>query len=133
MVAVLMIFAAALPAQAPTYDLVGSVRDVMIDIVYPTSDALFYIERSPPKTEVEWNAIRNQALMLAESGNLLMLPGRARDQGNWVRNARTMIASARAAYRAASDKNMAGILAQSDALTAACVTCHRQYRSDYRK
>lgn len=133
MVAVLMIFAAALPAQAPTYDLVGSVRDVMIDIVYPTSDVLFYIERSPPKTEVEWNAIRNQALMLAESGNLLMLPGRARDQRNWVRNARTMIASARAAYRAALDKNMAGILAQSDALTEACVTCHRQYRSDFRK
>src|SRR5579863_847853 len=96
--AIFAMFAAALPAQAPAYELVGSVREIMIDIVYPTSDALFYIERSPPKTEVEWNAIRNQALMLAESGNLLMLPGRARDQANWTRDARTMIQSARAAY-----------------------------------
>lgn len=82
-------------AQAPSYELVGSMSQLMIDIIYPTSDALFYIERSPPKTEVEWNGIRNQALMLAESGNLLMLPGRARDQGDWVKNARMMIDAAR--------------------------------------
>lgn len=128
-----IVCAAALPAQAPTYDLTGSVGELMIDIVYPTSDALFYIERSPPKTEVEWNAIRNQALMLAESGNLLMLPGRARDQEKWVRDARTMIESARAAYKAAVAKNMAGILAESDRLTEACVTCHRDYRPNFRK
>lgn len=134
--AILAIFALAAmptPAQAPSYELVGSVSRLMIDIIYPTSDALFYIERSPPKTEVEWNAIRGQALMLAESGNLLMLPGRARDQGNWIRNARTMIEAARQAYQAAAAKDMKGILAQSDRLTEACVTCHREYRPNYRK
>ncbi|HLH38017.1 MAG TPA: hypothetical protein VKX39_02625 [Bryobacteraceae bacterium] len=120
-------------AQAPTYELIGSVSQVMIRIIYPTSDALFYIERAPPKTEVEWNAIRNQALTLAESGNLLMLPGRAPDQGNWIKDTKMMMAAARAAYKAALAKDMAGILAQSDALTESCVACHRQYRPDYGK
>ena len=120
-------------AQAPTYELVGSVSAVMVGIIYPTSDALFYIERSPPKTEVEWNAIRNQALTLAESGNLLLLPGRLRDQGNWVKDTKMMIEAARAAYKAAMAKDMDGILAQSDALTESCVTCHRQYRPNYGK
>jgi hypothetical protein len=128
-----LLAAPAMLAQAPSFELVGNVGQLMIDIIYPTSDALFYIERAPPKTEVEWNAIRNQALMLAESGNLLMLPGRARDQGDWIKNARTMIEAARYAYKAALAKNMSGILAQSDRLTEACVVCHREYRANYGK
>jgi hypothetical protein len=48
---------------------------LMIDIIYPTSDAVFYIGREPPKTDKEWNDFRGQALMLAESGNLLMMEG----------------------------------------------------------
>lgn len=131
---ILALFAAtAMLAQAPSFELVGSVSQLMIDIIYPTSDALFYIERSPPKTEVEWNAIRNQALMLAESGNLLMLPGRARDQGNWIKDSRTMIEVARDAYKAALAKDMNGILAQSDRLTESCVACHSEYRPNFGK
>jgi hypothetical protein len=134
MPSILAILAAtAMVAQAPSYELVGSTSQLMIDIIYPTSDALFYIERSPPKTEVEWNGIRNQALMLAESGNLLMLPGRARDQGDWVKDARIMIDAAREAYKAALAKDMSGVLAQSDRLTESCVTCHQQYRPNYHK
>ncbi|HUA84797.1 MAG TPA: hypothetical protein VMB85_13115 [Bryobacteraceae bacterium] len=131
--AIFVLTAAAMPAQAPSYELVGSVSRLMIDIIYPTSDALFYIERSPPKTDVEWNAIRGQALMLAESGNLLMLPGRARDQGNWMKDSKELIDAARLAYQAAAAKDMRGVLDQSERLTQACVTCHRQYRSNYGK
>ncbi len=128
-----IITASAAKAQAPSYDPVGNMSQLMIDIIYPTSDALFYIERSPPKTEVEWNAIRNQALMLAESGNLLMMPGRARDQDNWIKDSRLMIEAARAAFKAALAKDMAGVLAQSDRLTESCIACHKQYRPNYGK
>jgi hypothetical protein len=128
-----MLTVTAALAQAPTFEPVGSMSQLMVGIIYPTSDALFYIERSPPKTDVEWNAIRNQALILAESGNLLMMPGRARDQDNWIKDSKMMIAAARDAYKAAVAKNMDGVLAQSDALIASCVACHKQYRPNYGK
>lgn len=129
----LILAASAAVAQAPSYEPVGNMSQLMINIIYPTSDALFYIERSPPKTEAEWNVICTQALMLAESGNLLMMPGRARDQDNWTKDSKAMIDAARAAYKAALAKDMAGILALSDRLTESCVTCHRQYRPNYGK
>ena len=81
----------AATAQAPSFQPVGTVSQLMINIIYPTSDAIFYIERTPPKTDVEWNAIRNQTLMLAESGNLLMMGGRAKDQGKWAELSRALI------------------------------------------
>ena len=63
---------------------VGSMSELMVKIIYPTSDALFYVESRTPKTESEWTALEGQALMLAESANLLMMPGRARDQKQWM-------------------------------------------------
>src|SRR6185437_12558692 len=105
-------------AQAPTYQPVGTMGQLMINIIYPTSDAIFYVERTPPKTQVEWNALANQALMLAESGNLLMMPGRARDQGNWIKDAKLMVDAGAAAYKAAQAKDMAGIVAVNDKLYA---------------
>jgi hypothetical protein len=36
-------------AQAPPpFQPVGSTRQLMIDIIYPTSDAIFYVDREPP-------------------------------------------------------------------------------------
>jgi hypothetical protein len=120
------------PSQS-VYQRVGNMSQLMINIIYPTSDALFYIERSPPKTEVEWNLIRNQALMLAESGNLLMMPGRARDQGEWIKDSKMLVDVGAAAYKAAQAKDMDAILALNDQLYNACVVCHKQYRPNYGK
>lgn len=128
-----LLFAAAAFAQAPSYQPVGTMSQLMVNIIYPASDAIFYIERNPPKTEVEWNAVRSQALMLAESGNLLMMPSRARDQGNWIKDSKMMIDAAAAAYKAALAKDMNGVLAVSDRLTESCIACHRQYRPGYGK
>jgi len=129
----LIFIASAAIAQAPSFQPVGSMSQLMVNIIYPTSDALFYIERTPPKTDVEWNLISNQALMLAESGNLLMMPGRARDQGNWITDSKMLVDVGAAAYRLALAKDMNGILALNDQLNASCVVCHQQYRPNYRR
>ena len=120
-------------AQAPSFQPVGSMSELMIRIIYPTSDALFYIERDPPKTDAQWNAIRTQALMLAESGNLMLLPNRQRDQGDWIKETKVMIDLAATAYRAALAKDMNGILAVNDKLADSCIVCHQQYRANYPK
>ena len=132
-VSILFFLAAGASAQAPSFQPVGTVSQLMIDLIYPSSDAIFYIERAPPKNEVEWNAIRAQALLLAESGNLLMMAGRVRDQGNWMKDSKMLIDAGTAAYKAASAKDMTAILALNDQLNAACVTCHEQYRPNYHK
>lgn len=110
---------------------VGSMGDLMVKIIYPASDALFYIESRTPQTEAEWNVLEGQALMLAESANLLMLPGRARDQKQWMADARLMLDAGDAALKAIKAKNVAGVAAVSEELLASCTTCHQHYRPGY--
>jgi cytochrome c556 len=110
---------------------VGSMSDLMVKIIYPTSDALFYIESRTPKTDAEWNVLEGQALTLAESANLLMMPGRARDKTQWMADAKLMLDAGALAVKAAKTKNVAAIAALSDQLLESCTTCHKHYRPGY--
>lgn len=105
---------------------------LMIDVIYPTSDAIFYVERNPPKNDQDWGVLRTNALTLAESGNLLMMGARARDQGDWIKDAKLLVDAGNAAYKAARAKDLNAVAAVNDQLYAACVTCHQQYRPNYR-
>jgi len=128
------LLAMAAIAQAPApFQPVGNMSQLMIDIIYPTSDALFYVDRDPPKNQHEWSLLRGQALMLAESGNLLMMEGRARDQENWIKYSKTMIDIGTTAFKAAQAKDLDGIRALNDPLNDVCVNCHLQYRPGYQK
>ena len=121
-------------AQAPSnFQIVGTVSQLMIDIIYPSSDALFYIERTPPKTDHDWNVIRANALTPAESGNLLLMGYRQRDQDRWVKDTKLMIDAGTAAFRAAQKKDMQAILDLNDQLYQSCVVCHKDYRPNYGK
>jgi cytochrome c556 len=121
---------AASTDRPPTRN-VGSMSDLMVKIIYPTSDALFYIESRTPKSDAEWTALEGQALMLAESANLLMMPGRARDQNQWMADAKLMLDAGAAAVKAAKARDVAAIAALSDQLMESCTTCHKNYRPGY--
>jgi hypothetical protein len=129
-----VIFVAALAfGQTPSsFQPVGNMSQLMIDVIYPTSDAIFYVERNPPKNEQDWGLLRTNALTLAESGNLLMMGSRARDQGDWIKDAKLLVDAGSAAFKAARAKDLNAVLAVNDQLYAACVTCHQQYRPNYR-
>lgn len=122
------------PSQAPTtFHPVGTMQQLMIDMIYPASDAIFYVDRDPPKKPQDWELLRMQALTLAESGNLLMMEGRARDRKNWIMESRMLIDIGGKAYKAAQAKDIDGIRALNDSLNAACVVCHYQYRPGYHR
>ena len=110
---------------------VGSMSDLMVKIIYPTSDALFYVESRTPKDEAEWNTFEGQMLTLAESANLLMMPGRARDQKQWMADAKLMLDAGALAVKAAKTKNVEAVSALSDQLLESCTTCHKHYRPGY--
>ena len=120
-------------ADRPPTRNVGSMSDLMVKIIYPTSDALFYIESRAPKTDSEWTALEGQALMLAESANLLMMPGRARDQQQWMADSKLLLEAGTAALAAVKARDIAAISALSDQLLESCTSCHRHYRPNYGK
>jgi hypothetical protein len=122
---------ASLDALAEHSYRVGTMSELMVDIIYPASDAVFYIATRTPTTSEEWAVLQGQTLMLAESANLLMMPDRARDLDQWMRDARLMLDAGEAAYRAAKDRDVAALEALSDPLNESCVTCHQHYRPDY--
>ena len=105
--------------------------ELMVHMIYPTSDAVFYISSRTPKTDAEWAELQAKTLTLAESANLLMMPGRARDQDRWMKDARLMLDAGWAAFKAAKAKDVAALEALSDQLYESCVTCHKNYRPDY--
>lgn len=112
---------------------VGTMSELMVRIIYPASDALFYIESRTPKTESEWGALEGQSLMLAESANLLMLPGRARDQQQWMTDSRLMLDAAADALAAAKKRDVDGIVLVGERLLESCTSCHKTYRKNYGK
>jgi len=103
----------------------------MVKIIYPSSDAIFYITTRTPKTEAEWGDLQGKALAVAESANLLMMPGRARDQTRWMDDAKLMLDVGRAAFRAARAKDVAALEALNDQLYTSCTSCHQHYRPNY--
>jgi len=122
---------AASATPAPAQQRVGTMAELMADIIYPSSDAIFYITTREPTNDVEWNAFRAKTLVLAESANLLMMPGRARDQDRWMADSKLMLDVGNAAFRAAKRKDVAAIEALNDQLYQSCVTCHMHYRANY--
>ena len=109
----------------------STMSELMVKIIYPASDAIFYITTREPKTQVEWEELQGKALAVAESANLLMMPGRARDQDRWMDDAKLMLDAGRAAFRAAKAKDVAALDALNDQLYTSCTSCHQHYRTNY--
>ena len=110
---------------------VSTMSELMVKIIYPASDAIFYITTREPKSEAEWVELQGKALAVAESANLLMMPGRARDQDRWMDDARLMLEAGRAAFKAAKAKDVAALEALNDQLYTSCTSCHQHYRTNY--
>ena len=107
----------------------ASVKQLMLDLIHPASnDILLFVNRGAPKTDAEWAGVRRSALTLEESGNLLTMRGRARDQGDWVKDANMLADVGRAAYQAAEAKDWSALAQLTESLDASCTTCHKQYR-----
>ena len=119
--------------QTPVTARIGTMSELMVHMIYPTSDAVFYISSRTPKSDTEWAELQAKTLTLAESASLLMMPGRARDHGQWMKDARLMLDAGWAAFKAAKAKDVAALEALSDQLYESCVTCHKNYRPDYGK
>jgi hypothetical protein len=129
-IAIMFLFlAGTATADAPTFEPVGNILQLMIAIITPSSDVVFKASANVPKDDKEWAIVQNNALILAESGNLLMLPGRAKDGGDWIKDSRALVDAGTAAWKAANAKNIDDVTVVGDQILAACKACHQKYNS----
>jgi hypothetical protein len=126
-----LLLCGAVFAQPPSepFPPAATVKQLMLDLIHPSSnDILLAIYRGGPNEEKEWAVVRRSAVTLAESGNLLMMRGRARDSADWMKDAKLLVDAGNAAYKAAQAKDGNALAGLAGALDASCMTCHKQYR-----
>ena len=116
---------------------VATVDQIMDAIVIPASQAVFdaviYDNGAlvqAPANDDDWFRLQMQALAVAEAGNLLQLPPRAKDNGDWASMSRALTDAAVAVGQAAEAKNVDELLRTGGAMYTTCTACHRKYVPD---
>jgi hypothetical protein len=112
------------------------VVDPAVDVIWD-SVATIYTEAGTrevaPHTDEQWAAVRNSAATVAESGNLLMMEGRARDRTEWMSAARALTVAANRALEAAESRNVKALFTAGEGIYDACSACHLRYASHLNK
>jgi hypothetical protein len=125
----------------PPYKPVVDVKQLMQGIVDPASDVVWEsvatiftkdgVEERRPRTKEQWENVRNHAMMLAEAGNLLMMPPRAKDGEQWMKRSQELVDTATVALRAAEAQNVDQLLQVGGVIDEACENCHKKYWPNY--
>lgn len=124
------------PALVTPYRAVADLKQLMNWVIDPAAQTVWKsvgtvveeeVRDFAPTTDEEWAQIRNAAATLAESGNLLMMDGRARDHGEWMTKARRLIDMANEARKAAAARDADALFAAGGRIYEACADCHAKY------
>ena len=142
------------PANA-TQEVHANLNQLMRGVLYPAANVVFFAQAEDPgdvkpvpgqdpsmatdplaSTFGGWQAIENGALALAESANLLLIPGRVCSNGvpapmtdpAWARFVQQVRDAGMTAYKAAQAKDRDKMIDISEPLSAACAGCHRRWR-----
>ena len=114
----------------PLHDLMVQVIDPNTDVVWAASGVMvdFHGEHDlSPTTDAGWAKVHDAAAVVAESGNLLLLPGRLRPGKTWTRQVQKLSALGLAAMAAADARDKAAMLRIGGDIHDACEECHRVY------
>jgi hypothetical protein len=110
------------PAADLLWDAVGTVIDETGETHWePVSED----ERTGPKPS--WMQVRLGTMALAESANLLMMEGRARDQDQWIRFSEQLADAAMQAFEAAEAEDADRVFELGEAVYNTCNNCHQLY------
>ena len=120
-------------AEPITAKPVVSMSEFMLEMIFPTSNELFYVGREEDKSQKDWNDLRNNMVMLAESANLLMAENRAKDKDQWMKDAKLLRDVATKALRLAKAKDLEALKALNDEAYESCQSCHVHYRPGYKR
>ena len=115
---------------------IGTMKELMVNLIFPTSNEIFYVGREEKKSEKDWIDLQNNALILAESANLLMAENRAagkQDKDRWIKDAKLLQDVGAKAFKFANARDLPGLEALNDDLYESCQSCHEHYRPGYKR
>lgn len=143
------------PATNAAQQVHADLNQLMRGVLYPAANVVFSAQADNPgdvkfvpghdpsmstdpltSTFGGWLAVENAALALAESANLLSIPGRNCSNGvaaptkdpAWTAFVQDVRDASMSAYKAAQAKDQEKMIALAETLNAACVGCHRKWR-----
>ena len=136
-VAILTHLACGEAPQGPPFKPVADVKELMKTVIDPSADTLWEasgaivtatatIERTPSNDE-EWAKVRNAAVVLAESGNLLMMLPRAKDKDLWMKRSQELVDTGAEAWKAAEAHDAERLFTVGGDVYDACTHCHQDY------
>lgn len=125
------------PPPPPPFNTTLTLPQLMDWVLDPAADGIWdsvgWVSTSKgekaitPHTDAEWESVRNSAATLMEASNLLMLSGRAKDNGEWMAHSKRLGKAAQKALLAAQAKDVNGVFIAGSEIDAACEACHIQY------
>jgi hypothetical protein len=80
-----------------------------------------------PENDEAWTEVRHAAMGLAETGNLLMLEGHAKDREDWLLFSQQLRDRSVEAAKAADARNADQLLDAGGRIYEVCENCHRKY------
>ena len=117
---------------------VASIKQIMNGMTGPAATVLYNavgtivnsqgVKEIAPQNDEEWAALGNSVASLVESGNLLMMQGRAVDNGDWIKMSQAMIDAGVIALKAVEAKSTSDVLTSGEAVNASCDSCHERYQ-----
>lgn len=126
--------------EAQPFVEVADVKQLMISVVEPAAEVYWDavgtiidkngIEEFAPSTTEEWQEVRNAAMVIAESGNLLMMESRIQGGVEWIALSRALIEVGRQALEAAEAEDAAAVFDAGAEVYYACSNCHVTYAPD---
>ena len=124
----------SLTAQAPrttaAQEVHANLNQLMRGVLYPAANVVFFAQAEDP------GGVKPVPLALAESANLLMVPGRICANGapvpmkdpDWAAFVQKVRDAGLQAYKAAQAKDQEKMIDISETLSASCAGCHRRWR-----
>lgn len=118
---------------------VGDLHDTMTWVLDPAADVIWGsagwvltaegTQDLTPTTEEGWDQVRHSAAVLAESGNLLLMPHLVpeSDAEAWIEFSRGMTSVAQEALSAVDAKDSAALFEIGGHLYNVCLACHQAY------
>jgi len=147
--------AAAVAGPTLAFPAAGTLNQVMRGTLFPSSNVLFDVQTQDPgarkagaKPEAgtttarygdvyePWQVVDAAAIAIAESGPMLMTPGRRCENGkpvpvdraDWQQYVQGLVEVGRAAYKASQSRNIEAVASVTNDVSDACANCHRVYR-----
>jgi hypothetical protein len=102
-------------------------------VVISLSTVGFLVEVESSKDDKEWVVVAYNALTMVEAWNLLMIPGRAKNNDDWMKKAQALVDVGVLAMKAAEAKDPGAVIKIGYQIYDVCAGCHDGYMPSRRR